>query len=75
MAQAVTDALQIYSLDHPQIARTLRAKLIKRRQELGSALADGYAEDWGDYKGRAGVIKGLDEAIAICEQVEKEGRS
>lgn len=71
----MTDALQIYSLDHPQIARTLRAKLIKRRQDLGVALTDGYAADWGDYNRRAGTIKGLDEAIAICEDVEKEERA
>lgn len=70
----MTDALHIYALDHPQLARTLKAKLIRRRIDLGDQLVEGYASEWADYRERVGVIKGLAEAIAICDQVEKEER-
>lgn len=72
--QFVTDGARIYALDHPQIARTLKERLAKRKHELGSAIVYGSAMDWADYKERIGVVKGIDEAIVICDQVEKEER-
>jgi len=68
-------AFTLYALDNPALAHTLRAKLIKRRNELVGQLAGGYVQDWPDYKHRVGTIAGIDEAIGICEQIEKEERS
>lgn len=65
-------AFRLYAAEHPQLARTLRAKLEHRRAELIIQLGEGFAGDWADYKERSGVIKGLKEAIDICEQAEKE---
>ena len=64
--------LRIFALDHPQVARTLRGKLGKRRQELVEQLAQGNAEDYADYKGRVGRLEGIEEAMKICEAIEAE---
>jgi len=69
---AVDAGLRIFALDHPQVARTLRGKLGKRRAELIELLAKGNAEDYADYRNRVGVLSGLDEAMQICEAVEAE---
>jgi hypothetical protein len=77
MASAREDAasaFRLFSLDHPHLARTLRAKLHKRQGEFAAQLAGGLADDWPDYKHRSGVIQGLQEAIEMCEQEEKELR-
>ena len=68
----MTDALRIFALDHPQIARTLRGKLKERQTALVIQVATGSAEDWGDYKERVGVIKGFKEAIDLAEAIERE---
>lgn len=65
-------AVRLFADDHPTLARTVKAKLVDRRSELGVQMAEGYASDWPDYNRRAGVIKGLNEAIEICEQAEKD---
>lgn len=67
-----TGAVRLYAADHPVLARNLRAKLEKRRNELAVPVVEGVAQDWADYKGRVGVIKGLDEAIQICIAVENQ---
>ncbi len=66
------DALRLFALDHPHVARTLRGKLMKRQAELVAQIGAGLAEDFPDYKGRVGVIRGLQEAIDLCEQTNKE---
>ena len=68
----MTEALRIFALDHPQVARSLRAKLKERQTALVIQVATGAAEDWGDYKERVGVIKGYKEAIDLAEQVERD---
>lgn len=66
---------QVYALDSPQVARTIRAKLEKRQAELASAIADGSAKDWADYQRRVGVLEGIDEALRVCDDIEKEAET
>lgn len=65
-------AVRLFAFEHPSLARGLRAKLVQRQAELIGAVGAGYAQDWPDYKERIGVIKGLNEAIEQCKQVEQE---
>lgn len=65
-------AAHIYALDHPQLARTLAAKMEKERGQLLENLM--LAQDWGDYCARRGAINGLDVAIAMCNETVKEER-
>ena len=66
-------AVRLYASDHPALTNTVRAKLVKRRVELfeTTVLA---AQNWADFTERRGLIRGLDEAIALCEQAEKDYR-
>jgi hypothetical protein len=64
-------ALRIYAEDHPALSRRIRDKFTKRIEELAGQLAAGNAETWEDYKERVGVIKGLMEAIAMCDVEDK----
>lgn len=65
-------ALRLYAENHPALAGTLRVRLEARRSELIKQNGEGYSQDWSDYKHRAGVIQGLQDAIDICEQAEKD---
>ena len=65
-------AVRIFAPEHPNLARTLRAKLEKERAGLAANITDGLAQDWADYKHRAGVIKGIDAAIQLCINAESE---
>lgn len=58
--------------DDPRLPQTLRGKLSARQTQLMTQLASGSAEDWPDYKHRAGVIRGLQEAMDICTEIERE---
>lgn len=64
-------ALRIYAEDHPALSHRLRAKLAARATELAGQVSGGYALDWPDYKERVGIIKGLIEAVQLCEADEK----
>ena len=66
-------AVRLYAPDHPALTNTVRAKLMKRRAELVEA-AVASSQDWPDFRYRYGVIQGLEEAIAMCEQAEKDYR-
>lgn len=63
-------AVRFYTPDHPALTNTVRARLKKRRDELSTQLLS--SQDWPNFTERRGVIAGLDEAIAICEQASKE---
>lgn len=67
-------AFRTFAVDAPYAAQTLRKRLVDRKAELSAALVGGYAHDWGDYCKRAGVIEGLTEAIANCEEAMKQER-
>ena len=63
-------AVRFYSPDHPALAATIRARLEQRRKELLDHVL--LAADWPDYTKRRGTIYGIDEAIRLCDEVEKE---
>ena len=62
----------VYALDSPQVARTIKQRLLKRQEELAAAIVGGLVSDWSDYKHRVGVLEGIDEALRVCDDLEKE---
>ena len=63
----------VFALDAPQSLRTIRTKLEQAKANRIEQLA--YAQDWPDYKRRAGAIEGLDEALQVCDEIEKAERA
>lgn len=70
----VDDGFRIVALDHPEVARTVSARIKKRRFELAEQIVSGFAKDWADYQRRLGVLDGLDEALSICNELEADQR-
>ena len=66
------DAFTIHAVDTPRVARTIRGKLERRRAELAEFIVQGTVMDWADYKRRVGVLEGIDEALRVCDDIEKE---
>ena len=62
-------AVHLVAFEHPGLAHSLRGKLIKRKAELTAQLY--CSQDWADFKSRVGTLNGLDEAIAVCLELEK----
>lgn len=58
--------------DHERLARTLLQKLTLARQEQADAIVKGGPKDFPEYRNRLGVIEGLDTAIALCEQAQRQ---
>ena len=65
---------QVYSLDAPRDARTIRQRLEARRAELAELISKpNYIDSWEMYQRRVGVLEGIDEALRVCDEVvEKE---
>lgn len=68
-------AFHVYELDSPQVARTIKQRLEKRRLELAGAISDGMVKDWSDYQRQVGVITGIDEALRVCDDLEREAET
>lgn len=68
------NAATIFSTESPYELRNLRSKIAARQSQLAGQLSAGCAQDWPDYKERVGVIKGLTEALGICDELEKRER-
>lgn len=68
----MTDAASIFHIESPHAIRNLKKRLNDRLSEQRGFLE--CAQDWPDYKMRIGRIAGLCEAIAICEEMEKDER-
>lgn len=66
----MTEAVQYFVPNHPAVSGSVRGRLIARRQELLENLR--YAPDWPDFKRRIGVLQATEEAIEICNEVEKD---
>ena len=73
--RSVLSGFNVYALDSPQVARTFKAVLEKRRQDLVGLMAEGQVTDWADYQRRVGVIQGIDEALRVCDDLEKEAET
>ena len=67
------EAFRTFAMDPPQTAFTLRAKLLKRKAELAEPIVQGYINSYEGYREAVGRMQGLDEAIAICDELIKKG--
>lgn len=68
-----TRGFSVFTLDNPQAARTIRTRLNQLRADRLSELV--VAQDWPDYKRRVGVLEGIDEALHVCDDIEKAERA
>lgn len=64
---------QVFALDSPQTLRTIRTRLERIKADRIDELA--VAQDWPDYKRRVGVLQGIDEALQVCDDIEKAERA
>lgn len=72
MAVSDTSAVKFFTYESPQVVKTLILKLEAAKLRESGNIARGLAQDWGDYRNRVGYIKGISEAIDICEELTKE---
>ena len=65
---------QVYALDTPRDARTIKQRLEKVRADLAALVAEpNVVKDWDDYQRRVGVLEGIDIALRVCDEiVDKE---
>lgn len=66
------DAFTMFAMDRSRTPKTIAKRLAERRTELAGLLVGGVAQDWAHYQRMIGNIIGLDEAAAICAEVEKQ---
>jgi hypothetical protein len=62
---------RVFALDHATTIRTIRHRLQEIRESYAIHLIAGSAQDWGDYQRRVGRLEGLDEALHVCNDIEK----
>jgi hypothetical protein len=63
----------VYALDHVQNTRTMKKKLTEIRATHVANLV--LAQDWADYQRRVGRLEGIDEALHVCEDIERAERA
>lgn len=71
---ARNSAVRLYAPDHPELANTVAKRLHKEMAPLAQAIADGCAISFDDYRYRCGVLRGMQAAIDICKEIDKELR-
>lgn len=59
--------------DSPGAVRHLRDRLREQKLKCIEELVS--ASDWSDFKERLGKVRGLEMALQICAEVEKEMRN
>jgi hypothetical protein len=69
--KAEGSAFRTFAIEPPYQVRNIRKMCEVRIADLGKQIADGYAKDFPDYKERVGVVAGLREALAFCDEMEK----
>jgi hypothetical protein len=74
IAMSQATAFRTFAIEPPYQVRSLRKLLEKQIADQSAQLAQGYAKDWGDYQKRVGIIKGMHEAMTMCEEMEKAER-
>ena len=62
-------AVAFFPGDHPQLATNVRAQLERKKANQVAHLVQATVDD---LRFRQGVITGLDIALDLCEQAEKE---
>ena len=69
------EAFQVYATESPRLIRTFGQMLDAEIAKESAAVASGAAQDWGNYRERVGVIRGLTTALNILKlEVDKEDR-
>jgi len=71
----MTAATSLFHVESPYLVRNLRDKIKVRKSELVMQIASGIASDHADYKHRIGVLEGLDEALQLIDEMEKNERN
>ena len=66
-------AVRLFAADHPALTNTVRQRVTALRAKLISECV-GAAQDWPDFTQRRGVIIGLEHALRICGEADKEYR-
>ena len=72
---ASDSGFSVFALDHASSIRTIKKKLMDVRATHAGYLVDGSAEDWADYQRRVGRLEGIDEALHVCEDIERAERA
>lgn len=67
---AAESPVRMYSVDDHRTPRRLADKLTAMRREKLDSLP--LAQSWDDFKRRTGHIAGLDDAIAVCAEIDEE---
>ena len=63
---------QIFPLDDHRLPVAAAARIMEQIVRAKNNLADGSAEDWPSYRWAVGRIRGLEMALGICQEIEKE---
>lgn len=71
---APNQGFTVFAVDSPRALRTIKVKLTASRNALAESIAEGSVTDWAHYQRSVGTIAGLDEAIRLCEEIEKQER-
>lgn len=67
------DPVREFTGDHHRLARTLLQQLEARRASIVDALVAGASVDsFEEYRYRAGLIEGIDQAIILCKQIQTQ---
>jgi hypothetical protein len=64
-----------YHVESPYVWRNIRERIKARKDELKDEMASGLVSDFEDYKYRRGVLVGLDEALHLIDELEKNERN
>jgi hypothetical protein len=71
----MTAAAFLFHVESPFRFRSLRERITIRKNELVNQIASGIAQDHADYRHRIGKLEGLDEALALIDEMEKNERN
>jgi hypothetical protein len=75
MTTSRDSVVKLYAPDHPDLPIKVAVQIADLMEKMAQSLAEGYCQDWGDYKHRSGQILGLRTALDICQKTDKELRS
>ena len=70
--EVAVEPVREFAGDHRRLSLTLHKMLTEARAEQAAAIVKGGPKDFPEYRNRIGVIEGLDIAIALCEQAQKQ---
>lgn len=56
--------------EHPLLVKSVAGKIIQAKKKVVDEIR--HAQSWEDFIRRCGVLLGLEEALKLCEEAEKE---